>query len=306
MTLHLHGNVLTHYGIAANNRGETEGNITTLQKIYWKGDLHSTVSAEAIRFALRYRWQQMFEQTGSEDFRTNRTWNDCEAKFEWKDPSFADRGELYIDDDVLGYMDAKAAANEKEDDQESETKSKKKTAKGSTKARRGPLEVTRAVSLLPFLGETSFGARGGIKDRTSLYATEMHATSYQYGFSVTPAQLRKPDRIRYIVDALVSLGTVGGNHSRFLYDFSPQSVIFRISYDPAPRILYSFESVGHQEVHIGTLFNRVKAGDVRGEELVLAGEVVKSKEASYLADQGANLFKGLIEAAEHIKSLSWM
>ena len=32
MTFHLYGNILTFYGVAANNRGENQGNITTLQK----------------------------------------------------------------------------------------------------------------------------------------------------------------------------------------------------------------------------------------------------------------------------------
>lgn len=49
---HLFGNILTRYGSAANNRGATEGNITPLQKIVWKGETHSSVSAEAIRWAL--------------------------------------------------------------------------------------------------------------------------------------------------------------------------------------------------------------------------------------------------------------
>lgn len=57
MTYHLFGNILTGYGTAANNRGENEGNTTTLQKIIWKNEEHSTVSAEAIRWALRYYWQ---------------------------------------------------------------------------------------------------------------------------------------------------------------------------------------------------------------------------------------------------------
>ena len=51
MSKHLFGIVVTPYGAAANNRGENEGNITTLQKLLWKGEVHTTVSAEAIRWA---------------------------------------------------------------------------------------------------------------------------------------------------------------------------------------------------------------------------------------------------------------
>ena len=39
MSKHLFGIICTHHGTAANNRGETEGNTTTLQKILWQGDV---------------------------------------------------------------------------------------------------------------------------------------------------------------------------------------------------------------------------------------------------------------------------
>ena len=53
MTFHLYGNILTFYGVAANNRGENQGNITTLQKLLWQGETHTVVSSEAIRWAIR-------------------------------------------------------------------------------------------------------------------------------------------------------------------------------------------------------------------------------------------------------------
>ena len=53
MSLHVFANIVTPYGTAANNRGETEGNVTTLQKLIWMGVPHTSISAEAIRFALR-------------------------------------------------------------------------------------------------------------------------------------------------------------------------------------------------------------------------------------------------------------
>ncbi len=52
MSLHVFANVVTPYGAASNNRGEVEGNASTLQKLIWMGEAHTTVSAEAIRFAL--------------------------------------------------------------------------------------------------------------------------------------------------------------------------------------------------------------------------------------------------------------
>ncbi len=111
MSKHLFGLIVTPYGAAANNRGENEGNITTLQKILWKGEVHTTVSAEAIRWALRYFWQR----TGN---LVNRQWNDETSDHEWRDskwlgwnPDVAG-GKIYVDDDVLGFMEALAASRE--------------------------------------------------------------------------------------------------------------------------------------------------------------------------------------------------
>src|SRR3990172_995740 len=107
MSLHVFASVVTPYGTAANNRAETEGNITTLQKILWHGQTHSTVSAEAIRFALRRRLDE------AEPDGTNRRWNEDGRVNEWQDDAFkgwAKKGaRTYIDDDLLGFMTAEAA-----------------------------------------------------------------------------------------------------------------------------------------------------------------------------------------------------
>src|SRR5438876_8256818 len=104
MSLHVFANFVTPFGTAANNRAETEGNITTLQKLLWMGQTHSTISAEAIRFALRRRLARMEKQG------TNRTWNEDMRRNEWQsgpevDAEFArwaDKSYVgYIDDDLL-------------------------------------------------------------------------------------------------------------------------------------------------------------------------------------------------------------
>src|ERR1700722_15982857 len=56
MSLHVFANFVTPFGTAANNRGDNQGaNVTPLQKVVWMGEPHTTVSAEAIRFAFRRR-----------------------------------------------------------------------------------------------------------------------------------------------------------------------------------------------------------------------------------------------------------
>lgn len=295
MTKHVHGTIVTQYGVAANNRGENEGNVTTLQKILWKGQTHSTVSAEAIRYALRLYWQRVFEDTGDTLYQVNRVWDDQKGMSTFQDQSFS--AERFMDDDVMGYMDAKAAKAENSDGEKLG-----KGAKGTTTARRGPLEVTRAISITPFNGEVTFNAKSGAKDKTSLYAAELHATRYQYGFSVTPSALAVPQRAEGIIDAISGLNNVGGNQGRFLYDFSPALCVFRVTDDPAPRVLYVAESdEGGEQLTLSTLIRRIQSGDVDASEVFVGGEYLATQERSILEGLGVTVLLGVKQLVDRVK-----
>jgi CRISPR-associated protein Cst2 len=258
MALHIFANVITSYGTAANNRAENEGNITTLQKIIWKGQTHSTVSAEAIRFAIR---RQLAESE-----TTNRSWDEKLLANVWQDHKFSGwadaKKNVYIDDDLLGYMTAEASNEE--------------GTAGSANVRRAVLEVTRAVSITPWPGDVTFNAASpgatpsAAKKGTNPvpYGTEVHATRYQFGAAMTPARLRDPGRSKQAVEGICSLRTVAGNHGRFLYDFAPDIVVFRVTTDPAPRFLYCFNtSDGGETVQAHALLQRIECGDIDPKEL---------------------------------------
>lgn len=292
MTLHLFANIITPYGAAANNRGENQGNATTLQKLLWKGRPHTTVSAEAIRFALRRRL------AAQDEGDCNRTYNEDTRANEWKDAEFkgwTGKGQIYADDDLLGFMKADAA--------------KEENAKGSTTARRAVLEVTRAVSLTPWSGDVMFNAASPLATASAAkkgsgnpvpYAVEVHATRYQYGFAMTPSKLREPARAVKAIQALCALGEVAGNHARYLYDFSPESVVFRVTEDPAPRLLYCFEE-RDGEVQFPSLLARVVARDIPASELILGGEIVASLDAAAKdVLKGASLHRGVRAAADEV------
>ncbi|BAZ16467.1 CRISPR-associated negative autoregulator [Calothrix sp. NIES-4071] len=295
MTLHLFGNILTSYGTAANNRGENEGNITTLQKILWKGEVHTTVSAEAIRWALRYYWQ-----TAGNGCKVNRRWDDDTNDNIWENQNFDDT--IFIDDDVLGFMRAEGAKTEGSDKPEKPAKGKgKETAKGTTTAKRGVLEVTRAVSMTPYAGDLTFNSTSGKKGRTSLYGTEVHATSYQYGFALTPNRLKDQSRIIPVLEGLTSLGEVAGNHSRFLYDFSPDCTVLRWTHDFSPRLLYSFEEGEDGEITAPELIRRVEAKDLEAKELWVGGTIANSEHGEKLKQLGANVTPGIKAAVQNLK-----
>jgi CRISPR-associated protein Cst2 len=305
MSLHVFACFVTPYGTAANNRADNEGgNITTLQKLVWQGQTHSTVSAEAIRFALR-RLLASGKGNG-----TNRRWDEAARNNVWQDPGFrgwaSARGQTYIDDDLLGYMTAEAAKEEGE--------------AGTVSARRAVLEVTRAVSLTPWPGDVTFNAASPGATQSAQkrginpvpYGTEVHATRYQYGVALTPERLRDRGRATEALESLCGLGTVAGNHGRFLFDFSPDSAVFRVTDDPAPRFLYCFETPDDgRTVDARPLLERVRDGDIKGEELVVGGTFARTPTAQELkglgafvgADGKAGVKAALAEAVRRVNAL---
>ena len=270
MTFHLYGNILTFYGVAANNRGENQGNITTLQKLIWKGETHTVVSSEAIRWAIRYYWQKA-------GISVNRKWNDNpppdEENPQWQNLNFDP--ENYIDDDLLGFFNAE----------------------GNVRARRGRLDVTRAISTIPYNGKVTFSATSGnTRTNTSLYGTEFHGTRYQFGFGITPKSCQDPFRVFALLDAIVSIFEVGGNHGRFLFDFAPESIVLRWTHDFAPRFLYCFEEDEMGNLSMSKLSRQIKSGDLKPQELWIGGEITETLQGSEYKD--VHRFSGIKETVD--------
>ncbi len=300
MTFHLFGNVLTFYGVAANNRGENQGNITTLQKLLWKGETHTVVSSEAIRWAIRYYWQKA-------GISVNRVWNDDlpnEQNPHWQDPKF--NPIEYIDDDLLGFFEAESAKKDTQEENpqepESEPKGKKKKKpkpKGTVTDRRGRLDVTRAISTIPYDGKVTFSSKSGIKDRTSIYGTEFHGTRYQFGFGITPESCKDNSRVQDLLDAIVSIYRVGGNHGRFLFDFAPENIVLRWTNDFAPRFLYCYEEDDFGNISMPKLLRQIKSGDLNPGEFWIGGQITEALQDSEY--KLVNKFDGVKAAVNDLK-----
>ncbi len=286
MTTHIFGMALTHEGTFSNNRGENEGNTNTLQKVIRNGDIFSTVSAEAIRYALRDGWQRDGETL-------NRRTLDHRA-VEYNDRDFSpDHWPSRLDDDVLGFMHARE----------------------DTVSRRAPLEVTRAISVTPWTGEVmhNFAAPGSnpIERRDDPnpipYSVEVHHTRYQFGFALTPDSLgrasndvnsvhnddEKIRRVSATLNGLAGLRRVGGAHARYFADYSPEILILRVTADPAPRMLYCFEqSEGSGSIGVRTLEKKL-GKDIAPEELIIGAAIdiselrdLKSDDSGRILDDG--------------------
>ena len=80
-------------------------------------------------------------------------------------------------------------------------------------------------------------------------------------------------RIEATLNGLASLRRVGGAHSRYFADYSPEVLILRVTTDPAPRMLYCFEQhegSGHISMR---LLERKLGRDISPSELVIGAAV---------------------------------
>jgi CRISPR-associated protein Cst2 len=318
-TRYLYGTILTGEAVAANNRGDNLGNTTTLQKVFVCDDLHTSVSAEAIRFAIRYRFQL-------EGLKVNRSYDDVGSRLNYLDEKRAswrpDDANPYVDDDLMGFMDAEAAKKEQEtetdDDAEPDrsdepssgptrrrrTQSTGQRPRGTVTKRQSPLAVGRAVSLRPYRGEISFNCVSGAKEKgaLSLYAAEMHTTEYQYTFGLNLGGVLAKANIGHLIDAIIDPPPVAGNHSRFAYDFSPASVIFRLTNCHSPKIQNCFE---HDEdsrgYSLSCLLARVESGDVPASEILTGGQLARTTFGERLKNAGAAVFPGVLQSAAEVK-----
>jgi CRISPR-associated protein Cst2 len=185
----------------------------------------------------------------------------------------------YIDDDLFGYMDAK----------------KGKDNENATTKRRGALEVSRAISLDPYWGDIAFGSKGGEKNKTSIHSTEVHCTGYQYTVALTPESLKDKTRAAQALDAIAAVRHVGGNHSRFLFDFRPESIAIRMTNDPSPWIMDCFKRLG-DSVGCSRLVRLVEVGDIQASELIVAGEIADTPYSKQLQELGVTVKRGVKEA----------
>lgn len=278
MTMHLFGTVLTPQAVAHNNRGESEGTVSTLQKVIRNGDLYSTVSSEAIRYALREDW------LSDNGVTLNRKVSHRGS--EWVDKEFKNP-ENHIDDDVLGYMHAK-----------------KETA-----SRRGILEISRAISTTPWPGTisahfASAGSNPAVSSNDPIpYQCEVHDTRYQYTFALTPDTLLKEKKTRTekTLLAIQNLRRPAGNHARFLFDFAPEAIVLRWTPDPAPRMMFCFEQEEDGSLSLRKLVARVKGGDIDPNELII-GTTELIDDLEELRELGVSVHDGVKKAFADILS----
>jgi CRISPR-associated protein Cst2 len=113
--------------------------------------------------------------------------------------------------------------------------------------------------------------------------------------------LKQADRASVLLDALVVIRHVGGNHSRFLYEFRPESIVLRVTDDPSPWIMGCFQRVG-EGIGCTELERLIKAEDVAASELFVGGKIASTPYGENLKGLGVEVFDGVKAAKDAAKA----
>jgi CRISPR-associated protein Cst2 len=121
--------------------------------------------------------------------------------------------------------------------------------------------------------------------------------------AVTPSHLKRIERAEYLLEAIAAIRHVGGNHSRFLYEFRPESIVLRVTEDPSPWIMGCFERVG-DAIGCSRLVRLVEVGDIPASELIVGGEITNTPHREQLEKLGVKVQGGvkaaIAEAKKHL------
>ena len=141
------------------------------------------------------------------------------------------------------------------------------------------------------------------KGKLSLYSAEMHTTEYQYSFGLNLGDVVNKANIGHLVDAIADPPPVAGNHARFAYDFSPASIVLRVTHAHSSRIQNCFE---HDEkrrtFNVARLVQRVESGDVPASEIIIGGEIAATEQGARLKTLGAAVFNGVDAAGKEART----
>lgn len=287
MTSHIHGSILVggNKSITCNNRGETEGNRVTIQKILRGEEYFPLLSSDSLRRAIRVGLGRQIAEGGPvlrTITRTGNEWPEEYAEiFKQEDPENLLK---YMDLDTMGYMSTEQGAK--------------------AKARKGVIEITPAIGLAPWneavvhhfaSAEANAPKKGA---HPTPFSEEVYMGYLAYSLAFTPDHLHKPTRAQrttILLNAIRDLGTVGGNHSRYYNDFSPKAIVFQVTHRPANAIQEAFEQDPlTREITLPRIAALIAAGDLDPSELVVAGVDI-AKYGQYLATEfGVSYFPGIL------------
>jgi CRISPR-associated protein Cst2 len=273
----LFATVLTHAAPSGNYRGESEENRTVLQKIARGDNLHTVISPESMRNALReILAQRLGGDSWGNTINRRRLHEEGQLAVEFKD--FPDAAK-FADDFLFGFM----VADEKE------MKKSRRPAK-----RDSVLRMNLAVSVEPYRFDATFhqsplnaGNSPWKNSSTSaLLHREVAWTAYQYPFALAGSDFTDAQQKgwgRHLLAAIADLSNVAGGHARAYYEMAPHSIVVRLT----DRLVGGFDMYAFRSDGSWSELARLKADDLPPREFWLGGAVVRQMDEKKRADLAA-------------------
>ncbi len=279
MSLNLFATVLTHAAPSSNYRGESEENRTVLQKITRGEKIHTVISPESMRNALREILASRLENNGDASWgrciNRRRLHDEGQLAVEFKDYPNA---EEYADDFLFGYM----VADEKS----------LKAAKINRPSKRDSiLRMNLAVSVEPYPFDATFhqspmsAGQSPWKNATTsaLLHREVSWTAYQYPFALAGSDFRTEKEKawgRELLAAIGELSGVAGGHARAYYEMAPHSIVVRLT----PSLVGGFDTYAFNSDGSWRELERLSANDLNPRDFWLGGDIVRKMDQTLKTD----------------------
>lgn len=306
----IHTTSITHRQVASNNRGDGGGgNVSPLQTLLnpESNELHSVVTAPALRYALRQAFAEEGQVCNRKPVRTDTG----QPAVEYSEAPDQTRPERFMDDLYMGFMvtgkNAKPAGKTKKKGKEAEVAAEK----GRKQERwDSPLYCAPALSLDPYEADTLFHqapkVSGAVKDEDTkggaLYQVQAQLTAYRWFWALDLERVHAAEGGSYtemfqaFMRVMADPPRAGGNHARYLYYAAPASAVLRLT---TRRSLQLDPLAWRAPDDFGGLKNLGRFEDLPGEEFYVGGDVVQAlsdEEMSRLGRAGVHLF-GSAQAA---------
>lgn len=276
--MNLFATILTHASPSANYRGESAENKAVIQKITKGRFEYPVISPESMRNAIRETIREM-------GLPCNRSRLHDAEQLSVKFEDYPD-AENYADDFFMGWLVAAGSSDRKKIIEE--LKKRGRNLENFSFKRDSVLRMNMAVALEPYRYDTVFtqsprdATDKVIKQHknaedSQLLHREVTYTAFQYPFALNINECSsKPEWTKILLQAIVQLNSVAGNHARSYFEMAPASIVLRLT----PKLVAGYDSYGfsvdeshkhnYEEVIDGILND-----DYAASEFYIGGKIVR-------------------------------
>jgi len=273
--MNLFGTILTYSAPSANYRGEGAENRAVIQKITKGRFEYAIISPEAVRNALRETLRAMGLPCNRQ-----RLHDEEQLAVKFEDYPDADR---YADDFFMGWLLAKTGNDRKKILKEIEEKGR--DPEKFTFKRDSILRMNMAVALTPYRHDSVFTQSPYVINewRSAPSSMLLHRdttfTEFQYPFALNLNDCKaKPEWTKILLKAIGQLNNVSGNHARSYFEFTPASILLRLTdHLVAGYNSYGF-SVDEKGKHYHEIIDTIRNDEFPGNEFYLGGKILKDLE----------------------------